>query len=132
MHEAVHGVASDNPRRNDALGFIASCMFPTSFSLQRVAHHGHHARNRTDSDLYDYYLLSESRFVRNVWLYAGNLLGFYWFCIPISNALYLIATPFYRSRTFMERIAPKLGFGPHVRDIASLNPLRVWIEIACA
>jgi len=132
MHEAVHGVASSNPRRNDALGFIAACMFPTSFSLQRVAHLGHHARNRTDNDLYDYYLPSESRLVRNVWLYAGNLLGLYWFCIPLSNALYLLATPLYRSRAFIERIAPKIGFGPHVNDIAQLNPLRVWIEIACA
>ncbi len=126
MHEAVHGAASN------ALGFVASCMFPTSFSLQRVAHMGHHARNRTDEDLYDYYLPTQSRFVRNVWLYAGNLLGLYWFCIPVSNALYLVGTPFYRSRVFIEKIAPAIGFGPHVRDIAQLPPLRVWIEILCA
>src|SRR6059036_2784597 len=87
MHEAVHGVASRSPRRNAVLGFLASCMFPTSFSLQRVAHLGHHARNRTDNDLYDYYLPSQSKAVRNLWLYAGNLLGLYWFCIPLSNAL---------------------------------------------
>jgi len=132
MHEAVHGVAAETPRRNDALGFLASLMFPTSFSLQRVAHLGHHTRNRTDSDLYDYYLPRQSRFVRNVWLYGGNLLGLYWFCIPLSNALYLFATPLYRSRWFMERVAPAMGFGPHVRDIAQLSPIRVWIEIACA
>jgi fatty acid desaturase len=132
MHEAVHGVAANTPRRNDALGFIASCMFPTSFSLQRVAHLGHHSRNRTDDDLYDYYLPAQSRFIRNVWLYAGNLLGLYWFCIPLSNAVYLLATPLYRSRTFIDRIAPALGFGPHVRDIAGLSPVKVWIEIACA
>jgi fatty acid desaturase len=132
MHEAVHGAGANTQRRNYALGFLASCMFPTSFSLQRIAHLGHHARNRTDTDLYDYYLPTQSRFVRNVWLYAGNLLGLYWFCIPISNALYLLATPIYRSRPFMERIAPAVGFGPHVRDIAQLSPLRVWAEIACA
>jgi fatty acid desaturase len=132
MHEAVHGAGAQTPRRNYALGFVASCMFPTSFSLQRVAHLGHHARNRTDTDLYDYYLPTHSRFVRNVWLYAGNLLGLYWFCIPLSNALYLLATPIYRSRFFMERIAPAVGFGPHVRDIAQLSPWRVWAEIACA
>ena len=54
MHEAVHGVAAATPRRNTILGFLASCMFPTSFSLQRIAHLGHHARNRTDKELYDY------------------------------------------------------------------------------
>jgi fatty acid desaturase len=132
MHEAVHGLASSNAKRNYAFGFIASAMFPTSFSLQRVAHLGHHARNRTDNDLYDYYLPAESRFVRNVWLYAGNLLGLYWFCIPISNALYILATPLYRSKAFIERIAPKMGFGPHVRDIAQLPPLKIWLEIVCA
>jgi len=132
MHEAVHGAGANTPRRNYALGLIASCMFPTSFSMQQIAHHGHHARNRTDQDLYDYYLPDQSRLIRNVWLYAGNLLGLYWFCIPISNALYLVGTPLYRSRFFVERVAPRLGFGPHVRDIAQLSPVRVWIEMACA
>jgi fatty acid desaturase len=132
MHEAVHGLAARSQRRNAIFGILASAMFPTSFSLQRVAHIGHHARNRMDTDLYDYYLPSQSRFVRNVWLYAGNLLGLYWFCIPISNALYLLATALYRSKTFVDRIAPRLGFGPHVRDIAALPALRVWLEIAGA
>jgi fatty acid desaturase len=132
MHEAVHGVAANTPGRNDALGFIASCMFPTSFTMQQAAHLGHHARNRTDADLYDYYLPGQSRLVRNLWLYGGNLLGLYWFCIPISNVIYLLGTPLYRSRFFAVRIAPRLGFGPHVRDIAQLPPGRVWLEVACA
>lgn len=132
MHEAVHGVAANTKGRNEALGLISGCMFPTSFSLQRIAHLGHHARNRTDPDLYDYYLPSQSRLLRNVWLYGGNLLGLYWFCIPLSNALYLLATPLYRSRFFMEGVAAKIGFGPHVRDIAALPPARVWMEIAGA
>ena len=41
MHEAVHGVGGATPSRNYALGVIAGWMFPTSFSLQRVAHLGH-------------------------------------------------------------------------------------------
>jgi fatty acid desaturase len=132
MHEAVHGVGAGTPRRNYALGLAASCMFPTSFSLQQIAHLGHHARNRTDPDLFDYYLPSQSRLVRNVWLYGGNLLGLYWFCIPLSNALYLLGTPLYRSRLFVERIAPAAGFGPYVRDIVRLPVGRVWPEMMCA
>ncbi len=132
MHEAVHGVASAKSRRNDFFGFLASCMFPTSFTLQRAAHLGHHVRNRTDRDLYDYYLPGESRLRRNVMLYVGNLFGLYWFCVVLSNVLYVIATPFYRSRMFIERIAPRLGFGEHVKDIVQLPPLRVWLEVACA
>jgi fatty acid desaturase len=52
MHEAVHGVASPSPVRNALLGILASVMFPTSFCVQRMAHLGHHRRNRTDQDLY--------------------------------------------------------------------------------
>jgi fatty acid desaturase len=130
MHEAAHGIASK--KHNELFGILAACMFPTSFTLQQKAHIGHHLRNRTDADLYDYYLPHQSRFVRNVWLYAGNLLGLYWFCIPLSNALYLLGTPLYRSRFFIERVAPRLGFGPHVRDIVELPTKRVWLEIAAA
>lgn len=132
MHEAVHGTGAATPRRNYALGLIASWMFPTSFSLQKAAHLGHHARNRTDQDLYDYYLPDESRWVRNLWLYAGNLLGLYWFCIPLSNALYLLAAPLYRSRLFVVQIAPRIGFEHYARDIAQLPSGRVWLEIALA
>ncbi len=132
MHESVHGVGAATPRRNYVLGLIASWMFPTSFSMQRTAHLGHHTRNRTDQELYDYYLPSESRLVRNLWLYLGNLFGLYWFCIPLSNVLYLLAPPLYRSEWFVHRIAPAIGFGPYVRDLAQLAPGRVWLEIASA
>ena len=132
MHEAVHGVGAATPRRNYVLGVLAGWLFPTSFSMQRAAHLGHHLRNRTDRELYDYYLPGESRVLRNVWLYGGNLLGLYWFCIPLSTALYLVATPLYRSRAFVERIAPRLGFEHYVRDLVRLPPAAVRIEIALA
>jgi fatty acid desaturase len=132
MHEAVHGVGAATPRRNYLLGVMAGWMFPTSFSLQKAAHLGHHTRNRTDRDLYDYYLPHESKWVRNLWLYGGNLLGLYWFCIPLSNALYLLATPFYRSRLFVQHIAPAMGFSQYVRDLAEVHPRRVRLEIALA
>ncbi|MGB0126955.1 MAG: fatty acid desaturase, partial [Rhodocyclaceae bacterium] len=85
MHDAVHGVAATSPRLNRLIGTVAGCAFPTSFSMQRVAHQGHHARNRTDRELYDYYLPGESRLLRNVWLYAGNLLGLYWWSVVLGN-----------------------------------------------
>jgi fatty acid desaturase len=132
MHEAVHGVGAATARRNYVLGVLASCMFPTSFSLQRVAHLGHHKRNRTDLEMYDYYLPHESRWLRNVWLYAGNLLGLYYFFVPLSMVVYLLATPFFRSRWFTRRLAQNLGFGPYVRDIVAISPGKVRVEIALA
>jgi fatty acid desaturase len=132
MHEAVHGLGAATSRQNYLLGVLAGWMFPTSFSLQKAAHLGHHARNRTDRELYDYYLPDESKWIRNLWLYGGNLLGLYWFCIPLSNLLYLVATPLYKSRLFALRIAPALGFGEYVRDLIALPAARIRIEIALA
>lgn len=132
MHEAVHGIGSKSPWANEVLGIVAGWTFPTSFSLQRTAHLGHHQRNRTDFELYDYYLPTQSKRVRNLWLYLGNLLGLYWWSVMFSNVLYLVAPWAYRSHFFVTRLAPSLGFGPYVADLVKLPPLRIWIELVCA
>jgi fatty acid desaturase len=72
LHEAVHGIFSPNPWVNKVFGNTTAATFPTSFTLQKIAHLGHHNRNRTDKELYDYYLPHESKALRNVWLYGGN------------------------------------------------------------
>jgi fatty acid desaturase len=117
MHEAVHGVFSSNRTRNDIFGTLCSPALPTSFTLQKIAHLGHHRRNRTDEELYDYYLPNQSKAQRNFQVYAGNLLGFYWFSIPVSNLIYLVAPWLYTSRAFIEGPARQLGFEPYIRDI---------------
>ena len=91
MHEAVHGIGCSSRRANELLGIVAGWAFPTSFSMQRVAHEGHHRRNRTDLELYDYYLPGQSKWVRNLWLYLGNLLGLYWWSVLFGNLVYLVA-----------------------------------------
>ncbi|MDX8412386.1 MAG: fatty acid desaturase [Mariprofundaceae bacterium] len=130
MHEAVHGVGAPSKRMNYLLGLLGGMAFGTSFRMQTVAHLGHHQRNRTDTDLYDYYLPTQSKAMRNCWLYAGNLFGLYWFVIPLSNGIYLLAPWAYRSHFFVQKIAPMLGFGPYVKDLAALSPAQVWCEIA--
>ena len=132
MHEAVHGVFSASARRNELFGVLAAAMFPTSFTMQRIAHLGHHRRNRTDLELYDYYLPTQSKALRNFWLYAGNLLGLYWFCVPFSVLVYFAAPWLYASKAFVEGPAEKLGFGPYVREIAAAPRLRIWSECALA
>ena len=130
MHEAIHGVGCSTRRWNELLGIVSGWAFPTSYTMQRMAHEGHHRRNRTDQELYDYYLPGQSKMVRNLWLYLGNLLGLYWWSVVFSNLIYLLAPWAYRSRFFVERLAPSLGFGPYVADLAKLPPVRVWCEIA--
>lgn len=128
LHEAVHGSFSKNHVRNEILGNICAAMFPTSLKLQRVAHLGHHRRNRTDQDLYDYYLPGQTKRRRNFHLYAGNLFGFYWFIIPESNLLYLIAPWLYTSKWFIKGPARSLGFEPYITEIAQQGKLRIWFE----
>jgi fatty acid desaturase len=128
----VHGVFSPNKRRNDFFGVLAGAVFPTSFTMQRVAHLGHHRRNRTDEELYDYYLPTESKFSKTRSIYAGNLFGLYWFCIPLSNLIFLLWPWLYSSKWFVDGPARSLGFEPYVREIAELPKLRIWLECALA
>lgn len=132
LHEAVHGVFSTSPSRNEAFGSVAAAMFPTSLTLQRTAHLGHHRRNRSDRELYDYRLPHQSKALRNFWLYAGNLSGLYWFCIPLSTALYALLPWLYASDWFVKGPARRLGFGPYVEDIARQPKRRLWAECAAA
>ena len=132
MHEAVHGVLSRKRLLNEILGTAAAATFPTSLSLQRIAHLGHHRRNRTDAEVYDYYLPGQSRALRNLQLYAGNLGGCYWACIPLSNLVYLLAPWFYGSEKFISGPARHLGFEAYVREIAVGPRLKIWFECLLA
>ena len=128
LHEAVHGIFSPNKFRNDLFGIIAAAAFPTSFTMQKIAHLGHHKRNRTDRELYDYYLPSESKTLRNIWMYGGNLFGLYWFFIPLSNLIVLTMPYLFTSQWFIHGPARVLGFEPYVEEIAQHSILRIWLE----
>jgi fatty acid desaturase len=130
MHEAVHGVFSSNKRVNEVFGVLCAPTLPTSFTVQRIAHIGHHKRNRTDAELFDYYLPGrQTKRHRDLLLYGGNLLGLYWFFIPLNVLVYLCVPWLYRWPRFIEGPARWLSFDPFVRDIiASRQQLRIWFE----
>lgn len=131
MHEAVHGVAAHSKLGNRLLGVVGGCAFPTSFLLQQQAHIGHHERNRTDLDLYDYYLPHQSKWQRNFLLYSGNLLGCYYLTVVLSNFIYLVASGFYQSAYF-KKIASNLGFSHYIEDVSKLPVKLVWCEMFIA
>ncbi len=128
LHEAVHGVYSRNQITNEFFGVICAALLPTSFRLQQIAHLAHHQSNRTDLDLYDYCLPGQSRWQRNFQLYAGNLMGLYWLCIPLSNMIFLLMPWLYRSRWFIEGPARFLGFEAYIREIVRHGFWRIWLE----
>jgi len=126
-HEAAHETFHPNPKLNDAAGVLFAAFFPTIFSIQRISHLGHHKRNRTDEELYDYYLPHQSWWVKTYWIYC-LLTGFYWAIIPVSASLYVVWPWAFRSRWFQDGPARWWGFRPFVRDIAQAPIARVWLE----
>lgn len=132
LHEAAHNVFSTNRFRNDLFGVLCGAAFPTSFTMQKIAHLGHHQRNRTDKELYDYYLPTESKVIRNIWMYGGNLLGLYWFMIPFSNLLILVAPKLFTSDWFVHGPAKILGFESYLEEIARYSIKRIWLECLLA
>ena len=126
-HEAVHRSFHPNRTINEAAGTLFSAFFPTIFSIQRISHLGHHRRNRTDQELYDYYLPGQSWLLKSYWIYC-LLTGFYWAIIPLACLVYMIWPWAFRSRWFQEGPARWWGFRPFVIDIGSAAIGRIWLQ----
>jgi len=89
LHEATHGVLFPNPNLNYILGLLAALFFPTSFTLQKVSHLGHHERNRTRVERFDMYEPGENRTLKFLQWY-GILTGMYYFLSPLMCIVLLI------------------------------------------
>jgi len=126
-HEAVHRTFHPSPGVNEAAGMLFSAFFPTIFSIQRVSHLGHHRRNRSDQELYDYYLPHQSWLLKTYWIYC-LLTGFYWAIIPVASLVYVACPLAFRAAWFQHGPARWWGFEPFVRDIAAEPTGRIWRE----
>jgi fatty acid desaturase len=89
LHEAEHGLLHANRRLNDTVGAILALFFPAPFHLLRQGHIGHHLRNRSDDEAFDFYFEGESRIWKTLQLY-GILTGFFYLTVVLSNLLALI------------------------------------------
>ena len=117
LHEAVHGHLHPNRRVNEAVGRAMAAFFPTSLAFQRVCHFGHHRRNRSDAEVFDYILPGESRLTKTLQWY-GLLSGVYWLLLPLGCLCYLFWPGFFRrphrlhaSRLFRETSAEAMLSG---------------------
>jgi fatty acid desaturase len=127
LHESVHGIF--HPRRgvNEAFGRVSAAFFPTGFTFQRFCHLGHHRRNRTDAELYDYYGPGQSWFWAWYRLY-GLLLGFYWLAIPVGCLLYL-ALGRWATAGPLRRLARPIGLEARLEDLERAPVARTRLEI---
>lgn len=99
IHEAYHGMLLPDRRFNDALGVLMALFFPAPFHLLRQGHIGHHLRNRSDDEAFDYYFEGESPVWKVLQLY-GTMTGFFWLTIVLGNLVVLVAPGALRRENF--------------------------------
>ncbi len=109
-HESEHGILHPNQKVNLWCGVVLMLFFPAPYHLMRQGHLGHHMRNRSDDEAFDFYFEGESALWRWLQLY-GVLTGFFWASIVLSNIVCAISatllrrqvTPFERSTIALQR-----------------------------
>lgn len=97
LHEAEHGLLHPNRRLNDFTGATLALFFPAPFHLLRQGHIGHHLRNRSDDEAFDFYFEGESRLWKTLQLY-GILTGFFYLTVVLSNLLGLLSPRLLKAR----------------------------------
>jgi fatty acid desaturase len=127
LHEAEHGILHPNRIVNDAVGAVLALFFPAPFHLIRQGHLGHHLRNRSDDEAFDFYFEGESRVWRTLQLY-GILTGFFWLVLLLVNVLAAVCPWWLRPRKFaLDRRTAAV--------LESLNPRflpLMWVEAVAA
>jgi fatty acid desaturase len=129
LHEATHGTLHPHRRANDLLGVLCAAFFPTGFTVQRIAHLGHHRRNRTDLELFDYVLPGENRW-RKAYIIGCLLAGSYWALMPGAVIALFLDPHLPRRRGFRRLGRYFYGFIPFVEDLARAPAHRVRAEMA--
>ena len=86
FHEAEHNLFHPNRRINELAGVALGFFFPAPFHLLRQGHLGHHMRNRSDDEAFDFYFEGENPVWKWLQLY-GILTGLFWVVIALSNVL---------------------------------------------
>ena len=124
IHEAEHAILFPNRRWNDLAGSLMALFFPAPFHLLRQGHLGHHFRNRSDDEAFDFYFEEDHRLWRFLVLY-GILTGCYWLVVVSSNVVFLLL-PFAVNKKYWEFDRPSVAF------MESLNPsYRRLIQLEC-
>jgi fatty acid desaturase len=99
LHEAQHGILHPDRRINEVAGVALTLFFPAPFHLIRQGHLGHHLRNRSDDEAFDFYFEGESRVWRFLQLY-GILTGFFWCVIVLSNVFAIFCPGLLRPKAY--------------------------------
>ena len=127
LHESVHGIAHRNRFLNETLGRFAAAFFPTSLSLQRVFHLGHHAHNRSPHEQFDYIHPTDRVWFKRAQWYS-ILTGLYWLFVPLGGLAYLV-TPSVLLRARTSSIATQTGASSVFAGIANAPRWTIRCEL---
>jgi len=120
IHEADHDKLFPDRRLNYLAGVWLAAFFPASFTILRAAHLMHHARNRSDAELIDYFRPGENRWFKTL-KYYGMVGGGIW----IGSVILSILTCFLPSRFYQAR--PLSEPGPDAKTYLSfLSRTDAW------
>ena len=97
LHEAEHGLLHPKRGLNDTVGAVLALFFPAPFHLLRQGHIGHHLRNRSDDEAFDFYFDGESRLWKTLQLY-GILTGFFYLAVVLGNLIALARPRWLKAR----------------------------------
>lgn len=131
LHEAVHGIFHPDRRVNDWAGRIMATTFPTAFQFQRQCHLGHHARNRSPVEQFDYIRPSDNKLWKYLQWYT-ILTGLYWFYVVLGWLLFLICPWVYRLRLFdgtHSRIAAQSSVDAMLDSMFAGAPVAMRLEM---
>ncbi|MFN8392045.1 MAG: fatty acid desaturase [Bdellovibrionota bacterium] len=115
IHEAEHNLLHENRFLNNGIGVVTAFFFPAPYHLLRQGHLGHHMRNRSDDEAFDYYFEGDNPIWKFMQLY-GTMVGCFWIVAFLSNFLAVFyprafdpkSISFDRpSQAFLETLNPK-------------------------
>ena len=128
LHEAVHGIFDPRPAVNDAFGRLTAAFFPTGYTFQRVCHLGHHRRNRSDVELFDYFLPNDNRPLKAAQWY-GILTGIDWLLPPLACLAYLLCPRLFRLPLLSPEAARQTSADAMLSGFESAPEGRIRLEI---
>lgn len=129
LHEAQHGILHPDRRLNEITGAVLALFFPAPFHLIRQGHLGHHLRNRSDDEAFDFYFEGESRVWRYLQLY-GILTGFFWCVILLSNIFAVFCPGLLRPKAYsFDRATTAMlsSFNPRFLPLVRIEALAVLL-----
>jgi fatty acid desaturase len=131
LHESVHRKFHPSPRVNEWFGRLLAASFPTGFTFHRMCHLGHHRRNRTEVERFDYYGPDDSRLLKFVQWY-GILTGLYWI-VPPLGCLVVLFVPRSTLKALVDargsKVAEHIGMEAMLDGVDGAPAARMRVEI---